>query len=127
MEMKRVKKKDAADLLFERRHVVGEWGDKPVEVDVRLGKTSVVSCRMPTVELDALEDAIRETGETISEYIRRAVTLRRTIDAYGVRVPGISSSHGPGIQVTVSGYDASFGGWGRVEDSQDPRFLVRRG
>ena len=123
----KMKKKDAADLLFERRHVAGEWDEKPADVDVRVGKTSVISCRMPTDELDKLEDAVRGTGESLSEYVRRAITLRRTLDEYGVRVPGVSMSHNAGMQVFVTGYEASFAGWGRVEDSHEPRLLVPRG
>ena len=49
----------------------------PEPSDTRLSKTAVLGCRMPLDEIKAVERAAAETGETVSEYVRNALLLRR--------------------------------------------------
>lgn len=102
--MREQKKPMDATNLHEHRHDPGEWSAKPVRVDVRLAKTSVVSCRLPTAELEELVEAAERAGETVSDYIRGAVTLRRELTAFGVRIPGIAAF---GIQFSFPGTELS--------------------
>lgn len=64
----------AARELFEHRHDEGEWSDEPVEIETRAVRSEVVSFRLPSHELTALELSARATGETLSGFIRTAVT-----------------------------------------------------
>ncbi|CAN5684495.1 hypothetical protein BH24ACT26_BH24ACT26_02090 [soil metagenome] len=75
MSTGRTEKEMAAE-LHEHRHDEGEWEDEPAEVEVRPKSTSVVSFRLPSEELDALEDAAERTGESMSEFVRKALALR---------------------------------------------------
>ncbi len=49
----------------------------PEPSDARLSKSAVLGCRMPLDEIKAVERAAAETGETVSEYVRNALLLRR--------------------------------------------------
>lgn len=49
-----------------------------VEVEARPTGFTVVSFRLPYEEYEALEEAASEGGETLSDYIRAALRLRRT-------------------------------------------------
>ncbi len=62
--------------LHEHQDDPNEWSEEAVPIEVRPGRTSVVSFRLPTRELDALEEAAAAAGESISEYVRKAVVLR---------------------------------------------------
>jgi len=64
------------------RHDPEEWIDEEEQIAVRPARTAVISCRLPLDEMEALEDAAREAGEKLSEFVRKAVTLR-----IGVRHP----------------------------------------
>jgi hypothetical protein len=81
-------RKSLAQELYEHRHDSDEWDEEPVELDVRPAKTAVISCRMPREELDGLEEAAQAARETISEYVRKAVMMRRggNPPPYGVSV-----------------------------------------
>ncbi len=45
--------------------------------DVRVSKTTVLGCRMPVDEVKAVELAAAALGESLSEYVRKALFLRR--------------------------------------------------
>ncbi|MGH2682901.1 MAG: hypothetical protein ACRDIX_06680 [Actinomycetota bacterium] len=68
--------RDPAAELFEHRDDAGEWSEEPEEIEVRPSPSEVVSFRVPSGEFDLLEDAARNAGESISEYIRKALALR---------------------------------------------------
>jgi hypothetical protein len=53
-----------------------EWNTDENHIVVASRKTEVVSFRLPSDELDHLEDAAADAGESISEYVRTAVRLR---------------------------------------------------
>lgn len=73
---------DVAREAYLHRHDPEEWVDEEEEIVVRPARTAVISCRLPLEEMGALEDAAREAGEKLSEFVRRAVALR-----IGVRKP----------------------------------------
>lgn len=50
------------------------WEEEPAAIEVRRPTREVVSFRLPTDEMDRLEDAASEAGVSISELVRRAVT-----------------------------------------------------
>ena len=52
------------------------WEEKPAELRVKPSGSEVVSFRLPTEELNRLEDAAASVGETISQFIRRALETR---------------------------------------------------
>lgn len=62
--------------LYEHRQDPGEWEQEPERIEVRPARSSVLSVRLPRAEFDALEEAARAAGETLSEYVRRAVMQR---------------------------------------------------
>jgi hypothetical protein len=64
------------------RRDLAEWIDEEEQIVVRPARTAVISCRLPLDEMETLEDAAREAGEKLSEFVRKAVTLR-----IGVRHP----------------------------------------
>ncbi len=64
----------AAEELYRHRHDPGEWEAEEEQIDVRPARTSVVSFRVPTPELDQLERAAQAAGQTLSVYIRTAIT-----------------------------------------------------
>lgn len=68
----------AARDLYERRSNPDEWDDEEVAIEVRPTATAVVSCRLARDEFLALEQAARAAQETISEYVRKAIVMRRT-------------------------------------------------
>jgi len=68
---------DEAREIYEHRHDEGEWSEEAVPVSVRPTRTSVVSFRLPSEEFDVLEAAARAAGESLSEYVRRAIEVRR--------------------------------------------------
>ena len=62
--------------LHDTRDDPDEWGEEAVEIAVALRRTEVVSFRLPSAELDELEAAASEAGESISEFVRGALALR---------------------------------------------------
>ena len=72
-------RKDLAGELWEHRDDPEEWGEEAEEIGVKPRRSSVVSFRLPPQELDALEQAMEQTGESLSEYIRGALYLRRAL------------------------------------------------
>lgn len=65
-----------SDEIFEHRDDPGEWSEEAVEVTVKPSRSEVVSFRLPSDELNALEDAAATSGESLSEYIRKSLALR---------------------------------------------------
>ncbi|HYU57611.1 MAG TPA: hypothetical protein VEO00_06125 [Actinomycetota bacterium] len=80
---------NSTEELYRHRHDLGEWSSEPEEIEVRSSKTEVVSFRLPSGELDVLEDAAQRAAESLSEYIRKAVALR----LHGLPI-------GPSVEVT---------------------------
>lgn len=75
--MKHRKRDDElAEELFQRRHDPDEWETAPETIDVRPARTSVVSVRLPTAELRAVEAAAKAAGRTLSAYIRAAIAAQ---------------------------------------------------
>jgi hypothetical protein len=62
--------------LYEHRNDPGEWEEEPEPIEVRPARTSVVSVRLPRDEMDALEAAAAAAGESLSEYVRKAIAWR---------------------------------------------------
>ena len=70
------KEKELAEELERSRDDVGEWSDEPVEIDVRPGRSQVVSFRLPLEELEVLTEMAATTGESLSDFIRSAIGHR---------------------------------------------------
>jgi Ribbon-helix-helix protein, copG family len=82
--------RDAQEML-DHRDDPGEWSDEAESVEVKPSRSEVISFRLPSEELDALEVAAAGTGETISEFVRRALALRLYGEPIG---PSIEISSG---------------------------------
>lgn len=65
-----------ADDLFEHRNDPDEWEDQPVEIEVRPAGSEVVSFRLPSDELDRVMEAARAAGESLSQFVRGALSGR---------------------------------------------------
>ncbi len=76
----------SAEELFVHRHDAGEWAEEPESIEVRQPLTSVVSLRMPAGELRLLSQHAAASGETLSQFVRKAVQLR----IQGVAVAGMT-------------------------------------
>lgn len=53
------------------------WRQEPVEIEARPSRTSVLSVRLPTEEFHALLSAARAANESVSQYVRTAISLRQ--------------------------------------------------
>lgn len=62
--------------LHKRRNDPGEWDDEPAAVQVRPTTTEVVSFRLVPDELDRLQAAVQERGESLSQFIRDSIQMR---------------------------------------------------
>lgn len=65
-----------ADDLYEHRNDPDEWDDQRVEVGVRPADREVVSFRLPSDELDRLVEAAQAAGESLSQFVRTALSAR---------------------------------------------------
>lgn len=74
-------RKDLAKELYDSRNDPEEWSEEAEEIEVKPRRSSVLSFRLPPEELDALEQAMAQTGESLSEYVRGALALRLHADA----------------------------------------------
>jgi hypothetical protein len=54
----------------------GEWNDEPMEVRIRPQRSQVVSFRLPAEELDRLTQAVEQSGESLSEFVRTSIAMR---------------------------------------------------
>lgn len=53
-----------------------EWSEEAVAIEVRPSRSTVVSFRLPSEEFHALHGAAQRAGESLSEFIRSALSLR---------------------------------------------------
>jgi hypothetical protein len=84
--------KDAARELWGYRNDSDEWSEEAADIEVRPRRASVLSFRLPPEELAALERAMEQTGESLTEFIRKAFAIR----LHGVPI-------GPALEVTYGG------------------------
>lgn len=82
--------RDPVEEIMAHRDDPDEWDEQPEAIEVRPRRTDVVSFRLPTDEMEALEANASAAGETISEYLRKAVALR----IYGEPI-------GPAVEITT--------------------------
>jgi len=68
--------RNLAKELWAHRDDPGEWGEEPVRIEVRPSRMELVSFRLPSSELDVLQEAASQSGESLSEFVRAAVSLR---------------------------------------------------
>lgn len=54
------------------------WTQEPAHIEQRPSRTSVLSLRLPTAEFHALLKAARSAGESVSEYVRKAIAMRQS-------------------------------------------------
>lgn len=73
--------RDAARELREHRNDTDEWSKEAEEIEVKPRRSSTVSFRLSAEDFTALEQAMEQTGESLSEYIRKAIDLRIHGDA----------------------------------------------
>ncbi|WP_419845675.1 ribbon-helix-helix domain-containing protein [Candidatus Poriferisocius sp.] len=64
--------------LHQHRDDPDEWGDEPEDVLVRPAVSEVVSFRLPSDELDWLQETAQGRGESLSEFIRDSIRMRRS-------------------------------------------------
>ena len=86
--------KDAARELYEHRNDPDGWSEEEEEIEVKPRRSSVLSFRLPSEEFAALERAMEQTGESLTEFIRNALAIR----LHGVPI-------GPALEVTYGGPD----------------------
>lgn len=65
-----------ADDLYEHRNDPDEWDDQPAEIEVRPAGSEVVSFRLPSDELDRVVEAAQAAGESLSQFVRGALSAR---------------------------------------------------
>jgi Ribbon-helix-helix protein, copG family len=95
----RTEKELAAELL-EHRSDEGEWAEEAVSIKRKPSLTEVVSVRIPSSDLDLIEDLADQAGESISDFIRGAIALRlhgHMMDP----VLGFASGAGSDLKVSV--------------------------
>ena len=84
---------ELADELERTRDDVDEWSEDRVDIDIRPGRSQVVSFRLPLDELEVLTRMTAATGESLSEFIRGAIADRvRHVMAPSVHVTHTAAS-----------------------------------
>jgi hypothetical protein len=68
--------RDVAEELWEHHNDPDEWSEEAEDVETRPSGSAVVSFRIPWEELEELDEAATESGESLSAFIRQAVRLR---------------------------------------------------
>lgn len=68
--------RNLAEELWQHRNDPDEWEEEAEEIEVKPRRSSVVSFRLESDDLDELERAVAGSGETLSEYIRKALRIR---------------------------------------------------
>lgn len=71
-----MREKDPVEELHEHRDDPGEWDEEAEAIEVRPTRSEVVSFRLPADELDRVEEAAAHAGESLSEFVRKALALR---------------------------------------------------
>ncbi len=61
--------------------------------ETRTSRTGVLACRMPRDEIKLVEEAAAEAGETTSEYVRKALVLRRSLPTWASASIAIGSPY----------------------------------
>jgi hypothetical protein len=84
------KESDLVKELHAHRNDPEEWSEETEDIEVRPSGSEVVSFRLPSEELDALAEASKEAGESLSEYVRKAIAVR----LHGIAI-------GPVVQVSL--------------------------
>jgi hypothetical protein len=86
----------ATELEAKRRDPT-QWEEKAVQADIRPARAVVTSVRLPIAEFAAIQKAARESGQTVSDFIRGAVTmrLRQAVRISAVQISTGSSSNAP--------------------------------
>jgi hypothetical protein len=105
--------------LESTRDDAGEWSEMRAEIEVRPNRSQVVSFRLPLEELEMLTNAAGVAGESISEFIRRAIEMR-TQQKFSPSLYGVT--FGGKIAVTVYGGEwTAFSGadYGSPENGTD--------
>lgn len=88
-----------AEELHRMRKDPTAWESEPTRITVGVRKTEIVSFRLPSDELDQLEEAAAAAGESLSEYVRRA--LRGLMGRAASSRPEIDVMAGTGSSVWV--------------------------
>ncbi len=70
------KKRGLAERLQKQRSDPNAWQEEPEQIEVRPNRTAVLSFRLPRDEFHVLHQAAGRNGESLSEFIRTAITLR---------------------------------------------------
>ncbi len=68
--------RDLAEELWEHRNDPDEWSDEAEDIETRPSGSAVVSFRLPWEELEELDEAAAAKGESLSEFIRKALRFR---------------------------------------------------
>lgn len=63
-----------AEELHAARGTADEWSEDAVQVEVKQPTTEVVSFRLPSETLNAIEMLAEQAGQSLSEFLRTAVT-----------------------------------------------------
>lgn len=82
-----------AQELYEHRNDPDEWGEEAEPIIVKPVRSQVVSFRLPVAELARLEEAVKQTGESLSEYVRKAIVMRLTGGGGRTEVRVVASGH----------------------------------
>lgn len=76
---------DPQDDLYRERDAQGEWSEEEAPIRTRPSGSELISLRVPAVLLTDIEAVMSHTRESLSEFVRAAVTLR----LYGQPVPTV--------------------------------------
>lgn len=76
VQEEQMSERDLAKELWEHRNDPDEWEERAEAIEVEPRRSSVVSFRLESEELDEVERAAASSGETLSEYIRKALRIR---------------------------------------------------
>lgn len=88
-----------AEEFHRMRNDPSAWESEPTRITVGVRKTEIVSFRLPADELDQLEVAAAAAGESLSEYVRRA--LRSLTGRTASTRPGLDVMAGTGTSTWV--------------------------
>lgn len=77
MSKHRITDEQANELERQSEEDAELWTQEPVRIEARPSRTSVLSLRLPREEFHALLKAARTSSESVSEYVRKAIILRR--------------------------------------------------
>ena len=98
---RQVSDKERATEVYAHRDDPGEWDDTPLRADEGAQQRGVVvSFRLPAAEFIAMQKAAKESGETLSEFIRNSIGLRLYGRATTNSVQITSGLHSGSLQAT---------------------------